>query len=350
MKINILLIITCITFFTACEKEINEQSLQPIGCNEDLSENAFKITIQDEFAELPGQVSVFFKVDDNSGNPVANLNSSDFSIFEKGRNDNCFKNISAFEANARISPNKQVFNYSTMLVLDLSGSVLYTSLNELKNATKEFIRNIIPRDGKDSFEVGIWWFDGEDKLHLLQDFTDNTAALISKIDGINKNVSKDPSTDLYGAVLKSADIVNQNLAKQLNNDIIAASSVVVFTDGTDQAARYGKDAAINAVKKLSGNIKFYTIGLGNEIDVPVLKQIGKAGSIIAADNEDLEETFKQTSELVFDEANSYYFFEYCSPKRDGSGVNELVLQVSDSGKKGYVRTEFDATGFKSGCN
>jgi hypothetical protein len=346
------LIFTLSAFFllSSCQKDLTNTPSLPIGCTEDLSENSFSISIQDESIELPGKVSVFFKVDDKSGKPIARLKNTDFSIYEKGRNDECFKNISAFEANARISANKQIFKYSTMLVLDLSGSVLQGSFEELKSATKQFIVNIIPRDDEDAFEIGIWWFDGEDVLHELQTFTDNTALLLSKIDKMTKGMSNDPSTDLYGAVLKSAEIADRNLDSGTGIGSIAASSVVIFTDGTDQAARYTKASAIEVVKKSKVNLNYYTIGLGNEIDEDILSKIGSAGSVIADSNDDLEEKFKETADLVADEANSYYLFEYCSPKRDGSGSNEVILQVSKNGEKGYVRTQFSATGFTSGCN
>lgn len=350
MKTYAFLFFSAILIFSACQKDLTIGPAAPLGCTEDLSQNEFKITIQDEYVELPGKVSVFFKVDRNDGKPIARLRNADFSIFEKGRNDDCFKSISAFEANARISPNKKIFRYSTMLVLDLSGSILQGSFAELKNATKQFIQNIIPRDETDPYEIGIWWFDGEDRLHELQTFTDNTALLLNKIDKMDANMSNDPSTDLYGAVVKSADIIKQNQSVFINQGTIAASSVVVFTDGTDQAARYTKEAAISAVKNVSKNINYYTIGLGNEIDAAILSKLGPAGSIIADDNQDLEDKFKETANLVFDEANSYYLFEYCSPKRDGSGVNEVVLQVNYEGEKGYIKTQFDATGFSSGCN
>ncbi len=349
MKSYALLLIAVLSLCISCEKDPSGADLPPLGCTEDLSENSFEISIQDEFVELPGKVSVFFKVDHKDGKPIAKLRDSDFSIFEKGRNDDCFKNISAFEANARISPNKQIFKYSTMLVLDLSGSVLQGSLHQLKSATKQFINNIIPRDETDPFEIGIWWFDGEDNLHQLQDFTDNTALLLSRVDNININISNDPSTDLYGAVLKSSGVISENLNTYLNQGTIAASSVVLFTDGTDQAARYSKDQAISAVRNANENINFYTIGLGNEIDTQILAALGPAGSIIADSKDDLEDKFKETADLVFDEANSYYLFEYCSPKRDGSGTSDVIIQVKSEGEKGWLRTSFDASGFESGC-
>jgi hypothetical protein len=228
--------------------------------------------------------------------------------------------------------------------------VLKGSFEELKRATQQFILNIIPRDDEDAFEIGIWWFDGEDALHELQNFTDNTSLLLSKIDKMDPGMSSDPSTDLYGAVIKSFDIAKSNLEDGSSLGSIAASSVVIFTDGTDQAARYKKQTAIDVVKGANANMNYYTIGLGNEIDVDILSKIGPAGSIIADSNEDLEAKFKETADLVADEANSYYLFEYCSPKRDGSGTSELLLQVSSGGEKGYVKTQFDATGFTSGCN
>lgn len=350
MKTNAFFILTLLFILGACQKELTEIASLPVGCTEDLSENAFDISIQDEFVELPGKVSVFFKVDDENGDPVARLKEEDFSIYEMGRNDDCFKRISSFEANAQISANKQIFQYSTMLVLDLSGSVLQGSFEELKDATKQFILSIIPRDDDDAFEIGIWWFDGEDQLHELQDFTDNTALLLGKVDKMDPEMSNDPSTDLYGAVIKSSEIITSNTATGLTQGAISASSVVIFTDGTDQAARYTKAAAIDVVENAGESLNYYTIGLGNEIDEDVLSAIGPAGSVIADSNDDLEDKFMETADLVADEANSYYLFEYCSPKRDGSGSSDVILQVSKNGLKGYVRTKFDATGFEAGCN
>ena len=48
--------------------------------------------------------------------------------------------------------------------------------------------------------------------------------------------------------------------------LILGVSIIVFTDGTDQAARYSREEAYAAVENASEEIKYYTIGLGNEID------------------------------------------------------------------------------------
>ncbi|WP_224490453.1 vWA domain-containing protein [Robertkochia flava] len=324
----------------------NNQGIDPCL---DLGTFELKISIQDEYTTLPGKVSVFFKVNDKSGNPVADLSASDFKIYEKGRNDNCFNPISPTESNARISPNEQIFKQNTILVLDLSNSVLSESLFELKSASVSFIRNVMPLNPNPSYEMAIYWFDGEDELHQLQELSSDRNVLINAVESIDQNISQDPSTDLYGAVIKSTDIAENLLSQSETEDIISAASVVIFTDGTDQAGRYTRDAALNKVKNANDNISFFSIGLGSEIDQAVLEKIGKTSSVFAANKEELEATFNEISDAVGGQARSFYLFEYCSPKRDGSGVNQLVIQALDGSRTGAVQTSFDASGFTSGC-
>ena len=97
------------------------------------------------------------------------------------------------------------------------------------------------------------------------------------------------------------------------------------------------------------NISFFSIGLGAEIDTAVLSDIGKTASVVASNAAELETTFNQISARVSEQANSFYLFEYCTPKRDGSGVNNLVIQLTNGALQGAVQTEFNATGFTGGC-
>ncbi|MEJ2162332.1 MAG: VWA domain-containing protein [Robiginitalea sp.] len=307
------------------------------------------LSIQDEFTTLPGKVSVFFRVSDEFSNPVAGLTADQFAIYEQGRNDECFNTISPSESKARISPNSQVFTNHTLLVLDLSNSVLSTSLSELKSAAASFVDNVMPELDSESFKMAIYWFDGQDMLHELQPLTPSRTNLLAAIEGIQVDISEDPSTDLYGAVIKSADIASALLDDSRKNNTIGAASVVLFTDGTDQASRYREADALGKVEEADSNISFFTIGLGAEIDSQILESIGKTFSVFAGDKEELEATFNQLSLKVSERANSYYLFEYCSPKRDGSGENNLAIQVIDGARQGAVQTRFDATGFTGGC-
>lgn len=315
----------------------------------DLGENQLTLSIQDQFTTKPGKVSIFFKVSDTDGNPVPGLTANQFTIYEQGRNDACFNRISTSEAQARISPNAQIFNNSTLLVLDLSNSVLSSSLQELKTASVSFINNVMPEVESPSVKMAIYWFDGENKLHLLNDLSSSRTELNASINGITTDISNDPSTDLYGAVIKSTDIATKLINETKTKDIIGAASVVIFTDGTDQASRYTAKAALDKVKNANLNISFFTIGLGSELDTDVLKSIGKTSSVFAGNKAELETTFNNISYLVSQRANSFYLFEYCSPKRDGSGENNLAIQVTSGSKSGAVQTKFSANGFTGGC-
>lgn len=322
---------------------------KPVDKCLNLGDGELVLSIQNQYTTLPGKVSIFFKVSDTNGNPVSGLKADQFTIYEQGRNDACFKTISTSESFARISPNSQIFNNNTVLVLDLSNSVLDSSLEELKSASISFVNNVMPAADSEVFKMAIYWFNGEDKLHSLAPLTHVKQDLISSISGITKDISKDPSTDLYGAVIKSTDIAEKLLSESTTNNRIGAASVVIFTDGTDQASRYTQSAALKKVTEANKNIAYFSIGLGGEIDTDVLSKIGKTFSVFATNKEQLETTFMQISERVSEQANSFYLFEYCSPKRDGSGENNLAIQVKNGNRQGAVQTKFNAKGFTGGC-
>lgn len=307
------------------------------------------LSIQEQYTTLPGKISILFKVSDTDGNPVSGLNADQFTIYEQGRNDDCFNTISTSESFARISSNSQIFATNTLLVLDLSNSVLSSSLDELKTASSSFVDNVMPATAVESIQMAIYWFDGENELHLLNDLSSSREELKMAIEGITTEISNDPSTDLYGAVIKSTDIASDLLKSSTQGDKIGAASIVIFTDGTDQASRFTKEAAQKKVDEADPNIAFFSIGLGSEIDTQVLTDLGKTFSVFAGNKEELETTFNDISQRVSEQANSFYLFEYCSPKRDGSGENNLAIQLTDGSRKGAVQTKFDATGFEAGC-
>lgn len=312
-----------------------------------LGEGELVLSIQEQFTTLPGKVSILFKVSDTEGLPVAGLVADQFTIYEQGINDACFNTISTSESAARISSNSQVFNNNALLVLDLSNSVLSSSLVELKDASISFIDNVMPTSQEDSFKMAIYWFDGENELHLLNDLSSSKEELTNAINSITEDISNDPSTDLYGAVIKSTDKASELLAASTQGDKIGAASVVIFTDGTDQAARFTQASAQQKVDDADPNISFFTIGLGAEIDTQVLSDLGKTGSVFASNKEELETTFNDISIKVRERANSFYLFEYCSPKRGGE--NNLAISVKTGSRSGAVQTKFNAAGFTGGC-
>ena len=331
--------LTFLFFFVFVFTSCNKDNVSPTN-----SKNRLIINIQDEYTNTPSKVSVFFKVELSNGTPVSGLTEDNFKIYEKGRNDENFKVISKDEANRVISDNAPLFNYNTILLLDLSGSVINNNLKGLQDAAIEFVNEALSSENT-STEVGVWWFDGADKLHRLINFTNSRADLIDAINSINSSLSHDRSTDLFGAIMKGTELAEATIEQGALEDVLTAASIIVFTDGTDQAARYAKDEALSAISKADKSINYYTIGLGNEIDNNILKQIGKTSSVFAEDTTKLKDKFKEIANLISGEANSYYLFQYCTPKRDGSGINKLRIEVKNEDGEGKKDTQFDATGF-----
>lgn len=314
--------------------------------NDDAKNTGLIVTIEDQFVNLPSNVSVFFRVEDEAGNGVAGLNENDFTIYENG------SKISSFEATRKIQPNEQVFDYHITLLLDLSGSILGgENLSGLKSAAKSFIDEVVPAENSvnsQAVKMEIWWFDGSENIKQLQGTSTNRNTLKAAIDNISPQMSSDNSTNLYGAVIQGINIAAKKLSQTRQLDEIASSAVVLFTDGTDQANRNTKGQALEAVKNADKDMSIYTIGLGQEIDEATLKAIGKTSFVSAVNIGELLDKFKEIGDLINGKANSYYLLEYCSPKRNGS--NQLTIEANKGALKGSANTFFDASDFNGSCS
>lgn len=317
------------------------------GCGGDDGESpTLSINIENQFVNLPSNVSVFFQVTDAVGNGQAGLTETDFNIYENG------SLVSEFEAVRKIQPNERIFDYNIMLLLDLSGSVLGSeNLSSLKQAANGFVDEVLPQDGESSqgaIKMEVWWFDGSENIKLLQPATSSKADLNEAISGINADMSSDNSTNLYGAVIQGVEVASQRLSQTRQLDEIGSSAVVIFTDGTDQANRASKGQAIEAVRNADRDIAFYTIGLGGEIDERVLADIGTTSFVSAVNIGELLNSFREIGDLINNRANSFYLLEYCSPKR--SGDNQLTIEVVKGSLKGTANTIFNASNFNGSCN
>ncbi len=304
-----------------------------------------RLTLIENTARPPANVSVLFKVDTNDERPVANLTPGDFDIFENRQL------VSPFEADLTILPKTGKFQYSITLLLDLSGSILASeSLDPLKEAARRFVEALVAEAGNARYgeiELGIWWFDGRAEIDSLVAFAVNPDVLINAVDSITDDLTMDNSTNLYGAVVQGLEAAGKRVDELRRGDVVAAGSVVIFTDGTDQANRVSRSDALRAVGRIGQDMSVYTIGLGGEIDTETLQAIGADGFVSAANLEELVPKFQEIAQLVRDEAGSYYLLEYCSPKRDGD--NELGIRASEDDDMGVLTTRFSASGFTSGC-
>lgn len=348
-----LIIMTLLTLFIAgCSSggDDDDNTLFSDNCDCDPSpvvdENGITLIFEKQDVEWPSNISVLLKAETIDGEPLPYLNASNFRVYEDG------EFISVFESERAIVPTPGDFAYYTLLLLDLSGSVLESnSLIDLKEAAKGFVESMMPPPNSDTFGtmlMAIQWFDGNAGLHSLVPFVKEKDDLISGIESISHDISSDTSTNLYGAVIQGMDIMNEHVGS--DDNVISVGSLVIFTDGTDRANRNSEKEAVNAVDNAEDEISVYTIGLGAEIDEDVLTKLitKEDGFAYAEDYEDLVPKFKDIANEIKREANSHYMLEYCSPKRKGQHDLKIVVSDEEYGSCSMT-TCFCADGFSGGC-
>ncbi len=308
-----------------------------------VDEDGLSITFESQGTSRPANVSVLFKVETEEGMPVTGLTAGDFRIFENG------ELISDFESQQAILPKPGMFRSHILLLLDLSGSVLESeSLSTLKEAARTFVYAIMPAPyavTHGEIDMAIQWFDGEPNLHGLVPFETNADELVRGIDNIHEDISRDSSTNLYGATIQGVDLIQGKVGTF--GETVAVGSVVIFTDGKDQAARRTREEAVKTVLGAGSDVSVYTIGLGVETDMEALSAIGKDGFLFAQEVDDLVPLFEEIARSIRNDVNSHYLLEYCSPKRRGS--HDLTLEIDYFELGASLTTCFCAEGFRGGC-
>jgi hypothetical protein len=305
-----------------------------------IEENGLVFTFEGQQVRTPANVSVFFKMDTVDGLPVTDLRTEDFLVYEDG------DLISQYESQQTVVPMPGQFRSDTLLLLDLSGSILGSgNLDALKAAAREFIFSVM-EDAGGGMRMSIWWFDGARSIHpLVEAFISDANVLLDQIDGIAAEMSEDPSTNLYGAVIDGIERVEAQVGA--GGDVVSVGSVVIFTDGADQAGWRTREEALTAVETADPGLSIYTIGLRGEIDEAVLTAIGRDGSPFADDVDQLVPRFEEIAQRIREDANSHYKLEYCSPKR--TGAHDLMIAAALDGLRGTLVTCFCAEGFEGGC-
>lgn len=314
------------------------------SCKKSDDTKHLNITYKDKIVELPANVSIIFKVNDPANYPVSGLTADNFSIYEDGNL------ISEYEAARKIQDKPEKFKFNLLLMLDLSGSVLDSSLPNLKQASVSFINSVMPAVGSSDYQevlMAVKWFDGEKNIHNLVDFTYERPVLVDAINGISSDISSDNSTNLYGGIIQGINNIETRVDSYAQDGIISAGALITFTDGTDQAGWYTYKEMTDAIRARNSSIAMYSIGLGGEIEPKVLASFGENGSESADNIGELIPKFEEIADFVKAEAKSYYLLEYCSPKR--SGTHNLKIRVTVNGISGDLTETFSADDFTGGC-
>jgi von Willebrand factor type A domain len=312
--------------------------------------------------EKPAKVSLLFQVDTCQGQPVPGMTANQFTIAEDDRV------VSELESQRLIRAKGQRYRLHTALLLDLSGSMLRSGqLDSVQSAARQFVETVLNKTDE-GHRIAVLGFDGQSKPEVIVPFTSELARLVEGINSLSVSQCQvnadcalvpgrnacashrcvDDSTNLHGATVEALGL----LETQLQGDSSVAlndAALVLFTDGSDQAARVSKGDAVSAA--LAARAHVFTVGFGNDIDADTLRQLGKDGFFVASSRTELNQAFSRAALNITQLANRFYLLEYCSPKRSGTHTLKVTARLERDGAVwiGGLSREFSAQGFASGC-
>ncbi len=282
----------------------------------------------------PSNVAVFFSVDDHKGEPVADLLASDFNIYEDD------KLVSVDESRQTIVNPEIAAAHYTLLLVDMSASVTASDqVQRIVAAASQFVSKVEPYQ-----KVAVYAFDGSKTLYEITPFTAGAGQTQQGLTALETFRTRDPSTNLNGAVVQALGQLEQALDH--STVPLRFGTLVVFTDGTDRAARVPLQEMVDSVEGSEHSI--YAIGVGHEIDDSTLSRIGKSGYIRVEDSNAVGNAFTQIGERIVKFTRRYYLLSYCSPAR--AGKHKVTVEATNKKGRGRLDYDFNAAGFGPDCD
>lgn len=281
----------------------------------------------------PNNVWVFFTVQDGK-EPVGGLAAEDFKIYEDG------SLVSTLESKQTIQNPEVAAVMYTMLLVDMSGSVTESGqVGTLVDSAKSFAEKV----GK-SQKVGVYSFDGSAKIEKVVGFTDAAGSVDAALERMKSYKPKDPSTNLHGAVVEAL----RELRKELDKDSkpLKFGTLVVFSDGTDRAARVTRKEMIEEIDKPEyENYELLAIGVGAEIAKAKLDDIGRNGTELVQDQTKVKEAFDKVAARIDAHMKRFYLLSYCTPARKGEHRVKIEAVRKNPEASGSLEYTFKADGF-----
>jgi hypothetical protein len=295
------------------------------------------LQLMDASVRKPSNVAVYFSVVDKDKEPVPNLASAEFKIYE----DN--KLVSVYESKQTILNPEVAAAQFTLLLVDMSGSVTESGkVGELVEAASLFAERV----GKTQ-QVAVYAFDGGKEIHPIVGFSAGAGSVRGGIAQLSSYKPHDPSTNLNGAVVEALKV----LERQMDHaDLpLRFGTLVIFTDGSDRAHRVPRDKTMEALDELSEYTNVFVIGVGAEIDEGELRAIGRTGAVLSKNPAEVKSAFERIAAKVEGFTKSFYLLSYCSPSRAGEHEVEVKAEPKERGT-GSLRYHFKADGFGPNCD
>jgi len=282
----------------------------------------------------PSNVAVYFTVDESDGDPVADLIATDFRISEDGAA------VSVDESRQTIVNPEVAAEHFTLLLVDMSGSVTASDqVPAIVEAAQQFVSRV---EGVQ--KTAVYAFDGSASIYKITSFTPSEGTTAQGISALGQFQTRDPSTNLYGAVVQAVKEMDEALKQ--SRAPLRFGTIVVFTDGTDHAAR----VKIEDMRKVVDDADYdlYAIGVGNEIDDDTLGEIGRDGYLRVEESGAISKAFEHIGSRIVSYTRRFYLLSYCSPAR--AGTHEVTIEAEHDGSRGSLTYQFDAKGFGPDCD
>lgn len=287
-------------------------------------------------ASPPGNVAMLVSVEKNNS-AVTGLSADSFKISEDGQE------LTKEQTQQTLLPADSVTAHHALLLVDMSGPVTEGELRQkIANAAARFVTK-----AHKTQPVSVYAFDGGTQIRQVATFPQGDEE-VPEIKELTSYAPQDPSSNLNSSVVAALEQLEAKLAATHRQ--VRVGSLVVFARGPDLAGRVPENKMNEALS--SSKHRVYAISAK---DAPGFRasQVGKNGAFEALSITALEGAFDEAGARVSNDVGSFYLLSYCSPAR--AGKRRLRVKVVATDEKGQaidgsVTSEFDASGFTSGCN
>ncbi|OQX73897.1 MAG: hypothetical protein B6D59_04285, partial [Campylobacteraceae bacterium 4484_4] len=302
--------------------------------------------------------------------PVSGLEDAAFTLYENG--------IKHDEAKIRVHEAPKEVENQILLLLDFSDSVIgdcdqvqalyqrdtgryiVQNVEEVKedNLCYKLItsaEHFVDKTVDNGQKMAIFYFNSKVEITAL--VTSTTASTTGDVELLKQGLEKlyDPqfrrdnlegydSTNLFGAVIEATKTAchwvdncnydNYTPSKEIDKSKLQFASIVVFTDGRDQAQRETEDEMLDFIQRHNANF-YYTIGLG-DVNRKVLSQIGKDGFEVADNLGELDTKFSQLGNILNAWGSSFYRIEYCPAQQEGKVDIRIDVKDPVTGEYGSI--------------
>lgn len=291
-----------------------------------------KLQMVDRSVQRPSNIAVYFTVDTTRGDPVPDLTPADFHIYEDG------EPVSVFESKQTILQPEVAAAHYTLLLVDMSGSVSGSpDMDKVVAGAASFAQQV----GRYQ-KLGVYAFDGSPHITQVVPFGGGDPQ--GTVRAFANFQPRDPSTNLNGAVVEAIKVLDHQLAQSTLP--LRFGTLVVFTDGTDHAARVSRDALHEALTDL--DFEVYAIAVGAEVNDQEIRAIGRNGTFTSKNPADIRRGFEEIASRIEGFSRRYYLLSYCSPAR--AGHHNVEIEAVKGSMRGRLDYDFKADGFGPNCD